>query len=298
MRRSIALALTLMFVVSLLLVVVVAAQGGSAQRGGQLYDNWFKVVGASPTGNMPLWATQSTNTRSGEDTWRCKECHGWDYKGVDGVYGSGSHKTGFPGVYAARTKSVDDIVAALKGGTNADHDFSADMSDADLTDLATFITTAVVDTDLIIDPATKAVKGNATDGKALYDSTCAACHGADGLAIDFHAGTDEGPEFVGTVANENPWELFNKIRSGQPGEAMPAQLDPSSMTGSWTLDEVSDVLAYAQTLPEERAAATSAPTELPTTGGSELPVLPLGLAIAGLALLGLGLYRRTLLQNS
>jgi len=48
---------------------------------------------------------------------------------------------------------------------------------------------------------------------------------------------------------------------------MPAQLDASSMTDSWTLDEISDVLAYAQTLPTEKAAATSAPTELPTTGG-------------------------------
>jgi len=38
----------------------------------------------------PLWATQSSNTRSGKDTWRCKECHGWDYMGVDGAYGSGS----------------------------------------------------------------------------------------------------------------------------------------------------------------------------------------------------------------
>ena len=27
---------------------------------------------------------------SGSDTWRCKECHGWDYMGVDGAYAGGS----------------------------------------------------------------------------------------------------------------------------------------------------------------------------------------------------------------
>jgi thiosulfate dehydrogenase len=24
-----------------------------------------------------LWASQSSNTRDGSTTWRCKECHGW-----------------------------------------------------------------------------------------------------------------------------------------------------------------------------------------------------------------------------
>src|SRR3990172_11800171 len=62
-------------------------------KGGQLYDKWWKAAGvAEPTGDHPLWATQTTNTRKGLDTWRCKECHGWDYKGKDGAYGSGSHK--------------------------------------------------------------------------------------------------------------------------------------------------------------------------------------------------------------
>ena len=36
--------------------------------------------------------------RAGADTWRCKECHGWDYAGKDGAYGSGDHRTGIVGV--------------------------------------------------------------------------------------------------------------------------------------------------------------------------------------------------------
>ena len=54
-----------------------------------------------PEGDMPIWKRQSTNSRSGAETWRCVECHGWDYKGVSGAYAAGSHLTGFPGVLAA-----------------------------------------------------------------------------------------------------------------------------------------------------------------------------------------------------
>src|SRR3990172_1061139 len=79
---------------------------GDPVRGGLLYDEWWVVIAEDeaeahmaegPATDHPLWKTQTTNTRTGADTWRCKECHGWDYKGVDGAYGSGSHQTGFKG---------------------------------------------------------------------------------------------------------------------------------------------------------------------------------------------------------
>lgn len=58
---------------------------GDSIRGGKLYDKWWTVLGVdAPTEDQPLWKTQTTNTRTGADTWRCKECHGWDYKGVEG----------------------------------------------------------------------------------------------------------------------------------------------------------------------------------------------------------------------
>ena len=103
----------------------------SVSKGGRLYDNWWQEAGVDePSGDQPLWTTQTTNTRSGGDTWRCKECHGWDYKGAEGAYGSGSHFTGFPGVLDAQSKSLDDLVADLTGGVVADHDFSAMGEDA------------------------------------------------------------------------------------------------------------------------------------------------------------------------
>jgi hypothetical protein len=119
---------------------------GSPGRGGQLYDRWWSVLGVdAPAGDQPLWATQTTNTRSGVDTWRCKECHGWDYKGKDGAYGSGSHATGFPGVMGMAGKDPNEVLAILKGSTSPDHDFSAVMDDQALIDLALFLNQGLID---------------------------------------------------------------------------------------------------------------------------------------------------------
>src|SRR3990172_8975232 len=108
---------------------------GDPVRGGLLYDQGWEAIGVeAPGGDQALWATQATNTRSGADTWRCKECHGWDYKGAEGAYGSGSHFTGFVGVYASREKPASEVLATLKGSTNPAHDFSTVLEEQDLID--------------------------------------------------------------------------------------------------------------------------------------------------------------------
>jgi len=196
-----------------------------------------------PATDQPLWASQTTNTRSGADTWRCKECHGWDYKGADGAYGSGSHFTGFPGVFGVASKSLDELTAILSGGANSDHDYSA-MGEEAMNDLAAFLQTGMVDVTPLIDPETKSpVGGDAAHGEELFAS-CAACHGEDGLTLNF--GSEDEPEFVGTIALDNPWEFLHKVRAGQPGASMPAAMD-----GGWSLDDLVDLLAFAQTLPVE-----------------------------------------------
>ena len=46
-----------------------AGTSASASRGGRLYDKWWKEAGVDePGSDQPLWASQSTNTRSGADT--------------------------------------------------------------------------------------------------------------------------------------------------------------------------------------------------------------------------------------
>ena len=222
---------------------------GDVVTGGLLYDKWWVVAGADePDTDNPMWARQTTNERSGKDTWRCKECHGWDYKGVDGAYGSGSHTTGFPGVFGAQSKSINDLVAQISGQVDADHDFSA-MGDDLIVDLATFIKEGLADYSPMIDADKQAVGGDAAHGEELF-VLCSACHGADGTNLNF--GSDDDPEFVGTIATDNPWEFFHKVRAGQPGSS--PQM-PSAITGGWSLDDVLDVLTFAQTLPTEAVSS-------------------------------------------
>lgn len=219
--------------------------GSSVSRGGRLYDKWWSEAGLDePSDDMPIWARQETNTRSGGDTWRCKECHGWDYQGAEGAYGSGSHFTGFPGVFDAQAKSVDDLLAQLSGEVDPEHDFSV-MGEASLTDLVTFLQEGQVDVAPLIDSDTNAaIGGDATHGDDLFSTVCVACHGADGRTINF--GDEEEPEYVGTIAADNPWEFIHKVRAGQPGTGMPSAID-----SGWSLQDVVDVLSHAQTLPTE-----------------------------------------------
>ncbi|MBI3914788.1 MAG: c-type cytochrome [Chloroflexi bacterium] len=213
-----------------------------SSEGGPLYDAWWKVTGAeAPKTDQVLWKTQTTNTRTGPDTWRCKECHGWDYKGKDGAYGSGSHKTGFTGVLKSATLSADDLTAWLTGKKNKDHDFSANLDAAQVKALVTFVQKEIKDTAAYIN-ADKSVKGDAEKGKTTFRATCAACHGSDGKKINF--GDDKTPEYVGTLAADNPWEFFHKVLSGQPGEPM-----PSGFAMGWTLEDIANLAAYARTLP-------------------------------------------------
>ena len=213
--------------------------------GGKLYDKWYTVAAdaTEPTEDHALWATQSTNTRSGKDTWRCKECHAWDYMGSEGAYSSSSsHYTGFTGLLDASSLSVAEVLDILNGVSNADHDFSTVMADDDLAALADFIAAGgIVDVSDYIN-SDKSINGADIDnGQTLYDDSCAVCHGSDGLSLDFGGG-----DGVGTLANDNPQETLHKIRFGHPGSAM-----PSGVANGWTLQESIDVLAYSQTLPTE-----------------------------------------------
>ncbi|MEK7353018.1 MAG: c-type cytochrome [Chloroflexota bacterium] len=214
--------------------------------GGKLYDNWMKTAGvATPEGNSPLWAGQTTNKRTGADTWRCKECHGWDYKGKDGAYGKGSHLTGFPGVYgAATTKTVVELTATLKGSANANHNFSTYLKDDQISALAAFLKAgAILDETQYIDYATKKPKSaDAAKGKQLFESVCAACHGTDGKTLNF--GSAEAPEYVGTHALDNPWEFIHKVQFGQPGAGMPSGVEQQR-----SVQDAVNILAHAQTLP-------------------------------------------------
>ncbi len=209
-------------------------------RGGRLYDNWFSALDADePEGTHPAWP--ASNEKSGAVTWRCKSCHGWDYKGADGKYGSGSYKTGIGGVLPSAGNSVDAIKARMMDAT---HGFTTDMiPDEQMAYLAAFVAGGLDDMDAVIDSASGDVKnGNSDHGAAIFQTTCAACHGFDGRALDW--GDDKEHGYVGTEANANPWETLHKIRNAHPGVEM------ISLRAMPMQDSI-DLLAYARTLPAE-----------------------------------------------
>ncbi len=213
-------------------------------RGGLLYDKWWKVNdGTEPSSTYSLY---TTGVKTGADTWRCKECHGWDYIGKDGRYSGGSHFTGFDGVMDASANSHSAIFDAIKDA-GGDHDFSSSLSDADVLDLAKFITDGLLDMYAYMDADTYVGTGDVTNGAALFATNCTLCHGADGTTLDFK--DSAGIQGVGWLANDNPQETFHKIRWGHPGTVAPNEM-PSMVDLGLTDAETGDILTFVQTLPQ------------------------------------------------
>ncbi len=207
-------------------------------RGGRLYDSWFNAQGLDkPETTHPAWPASNTKQK-GNTTWRCKSCHGWDYRGRDGKYATGSYQTGIAGVLSAKGKSVDTISAAIRGGP---HGFTEEMiPDEQLRFLAAFVSRGLDDMNRYIDPKSGAVKGDPKKGAGTFQTNCAACHGFDGRALDW--GDPGDPGFVGTEANANPWEVLHKIRNGHPGSEMIS-------LRAFDIQVSLDLLAYTRTLP-------------------------------------------------
>lgn len=211
------------------------AEAGEAQssiaRGGMLYDKWFAVVNVEPPkGSHPAYPKKGAAFGKSA-TYRCKECHGWDYRGEDGAYAKGKHFTGIAGIRGSAGADPKAIVKILK---DEDHGYQRWLKDRDLQDLARFVSKGQLDMDRVIDRKTKAVKGKAARGEAIYNTVCAKCHGLDGKG---HSEMED----IGAVAKKNPWEALHKILNGQPDETMPA-------LRAFDLQISLDVLAYTQTL--------------------------------------------------
>jgi thiosulfate dehydrogenase len=207
--------------------------------GGRLFDNRYEALALDePEETHPAYPSEGKST--GASTWRCKECHGWDYKGAGGAYAKGSHFTGIGGVQQMIGADPRRIVGTL---TDETHRFTAELIPSEAMErLALFVTRGQHETDFYIDFDTKKARGDAARGERYFQNICAACHGFDGKALNF--GDDEEPEYIGTVAAENPWETLHKIRNGQPGWPMPAlRILP--------IQDVVDILSYSQTLPVE-----------------------------------------------
>ncbi|MCK4864779.1 MAG: c-type cytochrome [Gammaproteobacteria bacterium] len=223
-------------------VLIDAKKANAIAEGGRIYDKWWKELKLEkPETTHPAYP--ATAKKQGSASWRCKECHGWDYKGNQGAYSKGSHKTGIKGIRNAVTMSDKEIVAILK---NKIHGYDKVMPEAALAQLANFVKNGQVDIARYLNKETLLANGNIKRGKIIFNNTCKECHGSDGRNINFKKPLN--PEFLGTVATENPVETIHKFRNGNPntfinGEPMP------NMNKTLNLEEQIDLLTFLQTLP-------------------------------------------------
>ncbi|MEW6163558.1 MAG: c-type cytochrome [Pseudomonadota bacterium] len=214
-----------------------ASRAVSIARGGRLYDDWQAETGAARQAlPHPAYPVTAGYANDAPLTWRCKECHGWDYAGAAGHYASGRHATGIKGIRGMAGAAPERIEAILRDAT---HRYDAVLLKRDLMDLANFVAQGQVDMDAAIDRKSQRARGDAGRARATYRTICAACHGLDGRRV-----ITAVP--LGRVARTNPWESLHKIANGHPDEKMPAlrELD-------WQL--LVDILAHLQELPEERS---------------------------------------------
>ena len=253
MKRSVSIVglVSVFWVVSFMATSVVLAAGtgqaqssadyqqGNLKNGAQLYDNWLKITNAKPEGKHPLYPSEAK--KSGKSTWRCKECHGWDYIGKKGRYSKGSHFTGISGVFHVQEENPEVLYESMTN-KNAGHDFSEYLSKSQIFDLVKFLREGQVAIEPVIDDQGNG-KGNSTHGKVLYEAHCSDCHGSGGNQIDFK-GKKDGIQGVGWLANDNPQESIHKIRWGHPGSDMSSMITDKNLSEQ----DAIDILTYSQSL--------------------------------------------------
>ncbi len=224
------------------------SQAWLVSSGGRLYDNWFAALGvAGPTTTHPAWPAANTSL-TGDQTWRCKNCHGWDYMGRDGISRSSQLATGIIGIQRLRGRDPAAIVAILG---NATHGYTDEILPPHAKQrLALFVARGQHTASQYVLPDGR-VKGRADLGQPYFQSICASCHGFDGRARKLGASGPNGPPgykgqplYVGSKANSGPVEVLHKIRNGHPGAIMVS-------LRSLPMETAANILAYAQTLPTQ-----------------------------------------------
>jgi mono/diheme cytochrome c family protein len=207
----------------------------SVANGGRLYDDWqVHTAGLRQSLMHPAYPPKAYYANAAPDTWRCKECHGWDYKGNSGQYAKGNHATGIKGIRALVGADPKLTLGVLRSSS---HHYSAVLTPRDLQDLANFVSYGQIDMDTVIDPRTGLSRGDAALGASHYRSMCAGCHGLEGRYV--------AKRSLGKVSKEDPWHSLHNMLNGHPDDTMPAlrEIDPKV---------TNDILAHIQTLQERR----------------------------------------------
>ncbi|MDX1812827.1 MAG: hypothetical protein R3240_12800, partial [Gammaproteobacteria bacterium] len=211
-----------------ILSYVQTALSPDVQRGGRLYDNWWDENGLdAPIARNSLWPAAGSSLTPPE-TWRCVNCHGWDYTGTEGFVGLLS--------------PVQDVKSFITNGTvltENDHAFSEKLKQQDIADLTAFVMNPV--DGIRSDIETLINEANDLSGQQIYENetpgNCVFCHGVDGTSIP--------TVDLKTLAGNFGPRFVHVARFGSPGSIMLPGL--SRYTGL-SAQSAADVQAYAKNL--------------------------------------------------
>ena len=204
----------------------------------RLYDTWYKENKVEPpTAVHPAYPIPVARDMEPRTTWRCKECHGWDYHGWKGIFRG-------QGLFDRRRGRVDGrgsrkAIAALR---NDVHAYKGLLSERDVADLANFLTKGQANMDLFIDRTTRKARSGSAEYESHFQTICAPCHGADGREIRTMPplGRIAEPESLARAA----WDHQRSPRRGHAGARRLSTRDVRRASGIYP-DAAATTLTHA-----------------------------------------------------
>ena len=217
--------------------------------GGKLYSKFW----ATETGWTAPSSINAADISDYGNFYRCKQCHGWDNMGREGVYNNRAANAGRPSVgpsliepitndpkeelfghiFNTTGRAVDPSLTqdGTTGSGDAMPAFGNILTEGEAWDIVKYMLEERNDVTQLYDLATSGTyptgthtftnigkDGDAAAGDAYFLANCATCHGADGAGI---AIVDDGDSLsVGHFGRFSPHETQHKIKFGNLCSAM------------------------------------------------------------------------------
>ncbi len=202
-------------------------------RGARIYDDLFIELDAASPGPNPMLAIGAGATLADTDSWRCSQCHGFDYEGGVLTFNNGATNNLLE-LRDVRGRDEEFVFNMLQTGFDAwdgaqvvnVHNYSALLSEQAIVDVSDFVVNEIFDTHEFVRAPASGALGDMVEGMAMYESVavdaipplarvdgsnfnCVDCHGADArsgtAAID-----------IAIVAWSDPFRFLHRTLFGSP----------------------------------------------------------------------------------